>query len=126
MGANSELARKWFGAVEAGDNSVFTEIAAPEFELRQNGGEPGGLEAAVGLVGAIKGALPDFHYEEIVCVETDDGFVEEHDAVCTLPDGSEFRGRACVVATVSDGKIATFNEYFDSAAAAPVFAALGG
>jgi len=42
-----------------------------------------------------------------------------------LPDGTELRFTACVVATVNEGKITQLREYFDSAAVASLAAHLG-
>lgn len=64
------------------------------------------------------------HYEEPVVVETENGFVEEHYACTTLPDGTAFRMPVVVVGVVKGGKIVSMHEYFDSAAAAPLMAAL--
>jgi ketosteroid isomerase-like protein len=50
-----------------------------------------------------------------VRVDTTNGILEEHDAVGTLPSGEEFRFRVAVVVTVADGRIASLNEYFDTA-----------
>lgn len=97
-----------------------------ELQFRQNGGPVTGVESLVGLTLAVRRAVPDFRYENAVRSDTADGFVEEHDVRGTLPDGTEFHLAACVVARTEDGKIVAGNEYFDTAAAAGLFRALGG
>jgi ketosteroid isomerase-like protein len=53
------------------------------------------------------------------------GFVEEHSVKGTLPGGNTLDLAVCVVAEIRGGKVTDIREYFDSAAAADLAAALG-
>ena len=126
MSNNLELAAAFFTASGAGDADGLTAFCAPDFVGTQNGGPDMNLKSLVWLATTVKKALPDFRYENAVRSETSTGFVEEHDVCATLPDGKALRIPICVVADVSDGKVTAMREYFDSAAAAPLMAALSG
>lgn len=82
------------------------------------------IDALVGFSQAVLAAVENFRYENPVRAETESGFVEEHDVVCDLPDGSQMNARLCVVAEVTDGKITSIREYVDSRAASGLLAAL--
>ena len=125
MGANSELARQWSEAMGAGDVDTLRSMCARGAVLRENGGAPVSLLESLDGVLLLKRAFPDFRHENAVRVDSDEGFVSEHDAVCTLPDGTPFRARACVVAKVRDGKITSMHEYADTAAEKPLMAVFG-
>ena len=78
------------------------------------------------IVSALVAAIPDFRIENAVRSDTLAGFVEEHDLRGTLPDGTVYHLAVCVVASVQGGKIVAVHEYFDTAAAAGLFKAMGG
>ena len=123
MGPNSALARQFFDAVASGGDAL--AVCADNCVMSQNGSpERPAAKALVRLLAAFEGKVPRMHYEEPVVVDTENGFVEEHFACTTLPDGTVFRMPVVVVGVVRDGKIVSMHEYFDSAAAAPLMAAL--
>jgi len=93
--------------------------------MSQNGSKDRPLVAALErMLAAFEGKVPRIHYEEAVVVDTENGFVEEHYACTTLPDGTAFRMPVVVVGVVQDGKIVSMHEYFDSAASAPLIRAI--
>ncbi len=123
MGPNSTLCRQLFDAVADGDDT-FAFVTA-DCVTSQNGGKELLLSAMQQQwLDTFKGKVPTVHYENPVVVETENGFVEEHMACITLPDGTAVRMPVVVVGVVKDGKISSMHEYFDSAAAAPLVAAL--
>lgn len=124
MGDNSQLAERFFRAAAAGDLAALRDVCAPGLVSRQNSRRESGFEGIALLVGAVRARLPDFRYENSVRRDTTDGFVEEHEVCATLPDGTKFRAWVCIVAIVEGGLIASMHEYFDSAEAAPLLAAL--
>lgn len=126
MGANSDLAAKLFAAMVAGDEGTVRALCAPGLRFSQNGGAAVGLDALLGLSSTVRSAVPDYRYEKPVRSDTADGFVEEHDFAGTLPDGTQCAIPVCLVATVEAGRVVSVREYFDTAAAAPLFKALGG
>lgn len=123
MGPNSLLARQFFDAMASGGDALAS--CADACVMSQNGGPERPLPKVLARLQALVGKVPPLHYEEPVVVETENGFVEEHFACTTLPDGTAFRMPVVVVGVVHDGKIVSMHEYFDSAASAPLMAALG-
>lgn len=63
---------------------------------------------------------------DVRVIDGTDGFVVQQTTVVTMPSGEELRIPVCLVATVHDGRITRVDEYGDSAAAAPMIAALFG
>ena len=118
------IARTMFDAFQAGDLDAAQAVLTDGFAGSQNGGLAMSKQALLGFVGAVKGKVPDFRYEDIVCTATADGFVEEHTVRGTLPDGGQIDLRLCVIATVRDDKVASLREYLDSAGAAGLVKAL--
>jgi ketosteroid isomerase-like protein len=118
-----ELAKRFFSAAET-DPGNFREVCAPNLEASQNGGPAMNLETLIEFGSSVKQVVSGFRYDNPIRSETKTGFVEEHDVVGTLPDGSELKLAVCVVAEVSDGKITRLREYLDTAAAAGLIAAL--
>lgn len=126
MSDHTSIARAMFDAFEAGDMHAARAILADDFTGSQNGGPAMNRDVLLGFSSAVKAAVPDFRYGEIVCAATPDGFVEEHTVRGTLPDGEALELRLCVVGTVADGKVTSLREYLDSAGAAGLAKALAG
>lgn len=125
MGKYSDLSERFFAAAAAGDGDALREICAPRAGMSQNGAPAMDMDGLVALASAVRTVMPDYRYETSVCLDTETGFVDEHDILGTLADGTQVKVPACIVATVENGKITGLREYFDSAAAAPLFKALG-
>jgi ketosteroid isomerase-like protein len=121
---NAQLAEALFAALAANDAATVRRLCAPEFLLVQNGGAPMGLESLLQFNAAVHRAVPGFGYGKAVRAATATGFVEEHEAGGTLADGTVVQLAVCVVADVAGGRVTRVREYFDSAAAAPLVAAL--
>lgn len=121
---NAQLAEALFAALAANDADAVRRLCAPDFALVQNGGAAMGLETLLQFNAAVHRVVPGFGYDEAVRAATASGFVEEHVAGGKLADGTVFRLKVCVVADVHDGRVTRVREYFDSAAAAPLVAAL--
>jgi len=121
---NTELARSLFNAFEAGDEASIRAICSEDMTARQNLNPAMNLDTLLGFSLAVKKIVPDLHYENIVCADTNTGFVEEHEVCGTLPDGSELRICACVVATIENDKLVSLREYVDTASAQALLAAL--
>lgn len=121
---NIQLARALFDAFAAGDANIAKNLCATSLQAHQNGGFSMNLDALLGFITAVHNVVEHFRYEDIVCLATETGFVEEHRVRGTLPDGSELNLMACVVAEVSNGKIIELREYVDSAKAVGLIKAL--
>ena len=124
MGRNRDLSERLFAAILASDRAALHAMCTPGVEWVQNRTATLNLDEIAGLGAAVMGAMPDYHYEKVVCTDTEHGFVDEHDGVGTLANGTRVEIHSCVVATVDAGKITGIQEYFDSAAVAPLLAAL--
>ena len=120
-----KLAEELFRAFAAGDDETVRHLCTPDLQAIQNGGAPMNLSTLLMFSAAVRSVVKDFRYENPIRSETATGFVEEHDVCGILPDGTELRFTACVVATVNEGKITQLREYFDSAAVASLAAHLG-
>lgn len=120
-----KLAEDLFRAFASGDDDTVRHLCASDLKAIQNGGAPMNLATLLMFSAAVRSVVKDFRYENPNRSETADGFVEEHDVCGILPDGTELSFSACVVGTVSQGKITQLREYFDSAAVASLAAHLG-
>jgi ketosteroid isomerase-like protein len=121
---NSEIAAALFDAFAKGDDQTVRDLCSPDLRARQNNGEPMDLATLLAFSSAVTGVVKDFRYCDPVRSATSAGFVEEHAVRGTLPNGKTFDLAICVVADVNDGKITSMREYFDTAAAAGLIAAL--
>ena len=122
--SNSQLSRTLFNAFENGDEAAIRLACHVNVQVQQNLNPAMSLDSLVQFSLAVKNLVPDFHYENITCTETAKGFVEEHDACGTLPDGTKLQLRACVVAEVEDQRLVSLREYVDTVPAQKLLAAL--
>jgi ketosteroid isomerase-like protein len=118
------IAQALFEALAQTDDQRVRALCSPAMLLRQNGGKPMDLETLLRFNRRVHGVVSGFRYEEAICAETDNGFVEEHAVRGTLRDGSLIDFAACIVAEVREGQVISVREYVDTAAAAPMLAAL--
>ena len=121
---NADIAKALFGAFAAGDAAAARQLCAADMTGSQNGGPQMDLETILHFALAVKKAAPDFRYEDAVRSATATGFVEEHRVRATFGGGAQLDLMVCVVADIDDGKITALREYFDTAAAAALGAAL--
>jgi ketosteroid isomerase-like protein len=121
---NAQIAEALFAALAANDAAAVRNLCTPDFQLVQNGALPMNLETLLKFNAMVHAAVPGWGYHDAVRAATPDGFVEEHTAGGTVPSGDVLRLPVCVVADVVDGRVAHVREYFDSAIAAPLAAAL--
>lgn len=121
---NEEIAKALFEAFAAKDDQGVRNLCAPDLRARQNNGKAMDLGTLLGFNRAVHGVVKNFRYEDAVRSATAAGFVEEHLLRGTLPDGTTINLALCVVADMHDGKITELREYFDSASAAGLIAAL--
>jgi len=121
---NVAVARALFDALASDDDVQVRALCAPGFTLRQNGGLAMDVEMLLHFNRLVHAVVSGFCYEDVVCAATATGFVEEHAVRGTLADGSALALAACVVADIVDGRVTLVREYVDTAAAAPLLAAL--
>ncbi|MCR9279859.1 MAG: hypothetical protein NXH85_18015 [Pseudomonadaceae bacterium] len=123
---NEQLCEAFFTGTANADANLLRNVCSSAFTGSQNDGPAMPLEALIKFSAITAGAVNNFHYENVLRGITPDGFVEEHDVCCDLPDGSEFRMRLCCVGSVSEGEITSVREYFDSRGASGLLKALAG
>ena len=121
---NEEIAEALFAALAANDAAAVRGLCAPDLQVVQNGAAPVSLEKLLKFNAAVHKVVAGFGYSDAVRSATATGFVEEHAACGTLAGGAALRLPVCVVADVKGGQVTSVREYFDSAAAAPLVAAL--
>ena len=121
---NQQIAANLFKAFEIGDMDIVRNLCAPDFSARQNLNNEFDAETLIQFSQAVSAIVSDFRYEDVIRSATDQGFVEEHTVRGTLPNGSQLKLAACVVADIENGKIMQLREYVDTAAAAELSAAL--
>ncbi|MEQ8858597.1 MAG: nuclear transport factor 2 family protein [Pseudomonadales bacterium] len=121
---NVEIAEALFAAFASGDAEAARALCAPDLTASQNHGPAMNLDDLLKFSLAVLGVVEDFRYEDAVRTATESGFVEEHSVCGTLPDGSELKLAACVVAEVRDGRITSLREYLDGSRARGLLKAL--
>jgi len=124
MTPNLQLAEQFFAATACGDAQALHDICSSNFKASQNNGPAMDITALVTFSQAVLAAVDNFRYANPVRADTGNGFVEEHDVLCDLPDGTLLNIRVCVVADVVDGRISALREYVDTQAASGLIAAL--
>lgn len=117
------VAERWLPAFLAGERAD-ASLYADRVVTWHNIGEHETVLEAPPSAARARRAIPDLHHEDVRLHVHDGGFVLQATAVGTAPDGTAIRVPSCLVVTVEDGRIARFEEYADSAAAAPIVAAI--
>ncbi len=111
-----ELARRFFGAIEAGDAATVADCYADDAVIWHNTdrAEQGKADNLAVLRGFI-GRTTARSYGNARLLATEEGFVQQHVLECTRVDGRRLELPACVICTVEAGKIVRLDEYFDEA-----------
>lgn len=124
MNNHIEVARNLFAAFASGDVDTVRKLCTPDMQATQNHGPMMDVDTLLSFTTAVLKVVDNFRYEDPIRTATDSGFVEEHSVRGTLPDGSELRLAACVVAELRDGRISRLREYLDGSAARGLLKAL--
>jgi uncharacterized protein len=118
----ADVARAWVGPFLAGERAPAALYAeevttwhAATGTTTPLGERPSGAR--------LRDAIPDLRHEDIRLHVHADGFTLQATVVGTV-SGTELRLPVVLIATVVDGRITRFEEYADSASAAPFAAAL--
>ena len=116
-----DIADRFFAAIEAGDIATVREIYSPDAEIWHNtDGLVQGPDDNARTLSWITANLRDVSYTKIKRSATDDGFVQQHVLVATNRAGNRVEVPACIVTTISDGRITRLDEYLDSASIAVI------
>ncbi len=109
-----EVGERLTAAILARDAEGMRACIAPDVVFWNNLGGEQSRDEFVSMCDHVVASVPDVSYDELRRLETSSGFVQQHVLTGTSPAGSPFRVYACVVATVSDGRIVRFEEYLDA------------
>lgn len=113
---SEEIADRLFKAIEAGDIAGVRDIYAPDAVIwHNNDGVEQTPEQNLRVLQWVVDNLRDRAYEDVRRSVTDTGFVQQHVLRFTRADGTRPEIPACIVVTVTDGRITRLDEYLDSA-----------
>lgn len=114
------LADALFDAIAANDlDRLRTEVYAPEIVVWHNNDQhEQHIDENLSVLNWLHRNVRDKRYENVIRQVTPRGFVEQHVLRGTAPDGTSLDIHACLVVTVTDGRISRIDEYIDSAAIA--------
>src|SRR5689334_22012721 len=96
------------------DADALEALYAPDLVMSS----PSGKRPGADHVRLIRDGVIDFEdlrYEQARRDVFPGGFVQQHLVCCTLPSGAAMRKPACIVVHIEDGRIVTFDQYFDPA-----------
>jgi hypothetical protein len=110
------LAESLFRAFEDNDADTIASLCEPEARFSQNGNSPTPITDLLPGFARLSERIGHHKYIDVSREVFASGFVEEHRAVSTLPDGSPMDKWACVVGRVGpSGKLVELHEYVDTA-----------
>ncbi len=111
-----ELAVRFFDAIESGDITTVHGIYADNAVIWHNtDGKEASREENLRVLEGFIGAVSDRRYTNRRLNVFESGFVEQHELTGKLANGKTIALAACIVCTVSNGRITRLDEYFDSA-----------
>lgn len=120
MSSHSEIAARFFKAIETGDIDAIHDIYAPNAVIWHN---TDGLESTrqenMQVLANFVRRFPERRYEERRLQIFPGGFVQQHELRGVRRDGTRLSITACLVCLVENERIVRLDEYFDSAALAP-------
>jgi len=115
------LADRFMRAIETGDIETVRTCYAPDARIwHNNDGVEQTLEENIKVLHWVARHLSDRRYEIKSRHVFDGGYVQQHVLHGTLNNGKPFSMPACLVVTVTNGKIARLSEYLDSAHTLPL------
>lgn len=115
------LADRFMRAIETGDMDTVRACYAPDARIwHNNDGLEQTVEDNARVLAWVTRHLPNRRYEIKSRHTFEGGYVQQHVLHGTLNSGQPFSMPACLVVTVTNGKIARLNEYLDSAHTLPL------
>ena len=114
------LAERLAAAIDANDlDALREEIYTPDVVVWHNDDQhEQRVEENLKVLNWLHRKVGNKRYEDVVRQATPTGYVEQHVLRGTAPNGTEFEIPACLVVTVTGGRISRIDEYLDSQAAA--------
>jgi ketosteroid isomerase-like protein len=115
------LADRFMRAIETGDIETVRACYAPDARIwHNNDGVEQTPEENLKVLNWVARHLSGRRYEIKSRHAFDGGYVQQHVLHGTLNNGKPFSMPACLVVTVTNGKIARLSEYLDSAHTLPL------
>ena len=112
-------------AIEGGDKAMLRAAYWPEATFWHNtDGVIHGADVSLGATEAFMDLFSARAFVDLRIYELPDGFLQQHRMTAIAPDGSAVALEGCLVCHVREGRILRVDEYVDSVAVAPIFAAL--
>lgn len=114
------LAERLAAAIDANDlDALREEIYTPDVVVWHNDDQhEQRVEENLKVLNWLHRKVGNKRYEDVVRQATPTGYVEQHVLRGTAPNGTELEIPACLVVTVTGGRISRIDEYLDSQAAA--------
>ena len=111
-----ELADRFFAAIPKGDLETVRAIYAPDARIWHNNDQvTQDVEQNLAVLGWVTKNIAGLRYEDVRRQATPSGFVQQHVLRGTAPSGAPLEIPACILCTVSNGRITRLDEYLDSA-----------
>ena len=121
--AHRQVAERLFGAIMAGNVDAVRGIYAPDAVIWHNSdGVEQSVDDNLRVLRWVVRHIGNLRYEAVRCHPTENGFVQQHVLRGTAPNGQALSIPACLVCTVTDGRITRLDEYLDTAHLAPLLA----
>jgi len=118
-----DLADRMFRGIEQGDLDAVAACYDPDIVVWANfDGKELDRSRSLRLLGWLCERLSDRRYDVTRRQVIDGGFLQEHILRGTAPDGRVIAMPACIIATVTDGRITRIHEYLDPAGVAALTA----
>lgn len=114
------LAERLAAAIDANDlDALREEIYTPDVVVWHNDDQrEQRVDENLKVLNWLHRKVGNKRYEAVVRHATPTGYVEQHVLRGTAPNGTELEIPACLVVTVTGGRISRIDEYLDSQAAA--------
>lgn len=110
-----ELADRFFAAIPKGDLETVRAIYAPDARIWHNNDQATqSVEQNLAVLGWVTKNIAGLRYEDVRRQATPSGFVQQHVLRGSAPNGAALEVPACILCTVSDGRITQLDEYLDS------------
>jgi ketosteroid isomerase-like protein len=112
-----EVAERLFSAIERGDVYAIRNIYAPGAKIWHNtDGVEQTADQNLAVLGWVASNIGELSYTDVRRSPTTTGFVQQHVMRGRMKSsGREFALPACIVCTVTGGRITRLDEYLDSA-----------
>lgn len=106
------------------DIDGFLKVYAPDIAIwHNNDRKTQTYEENRALLAGFMGMFASLEYTDVRRTHTDDGIIQQHVVIGTLPDGRRLEMPACLMLTIRGDRIARIDEYLDPA---PFYALIGG